>query len=79
MRITLQDDGRGMHADDLRRTAVRLGLLREEEAAALTDGEALMLTTLPRFTTRRQADQMSGRGIGLDVVRDGPPPQHFAR
>ena len=71
VRITVQDDGRGMRADDLRRTAVRLGLLQEEEAAALTDSEALMLTTLPRFTTRRKADHLSGRGIGLDVVRHG--------
>ena len=70
VRITVQDDGRGMRADDLRRTAVRLGLLREEEAAALTDSEALMLTTLPRFTTRRKATHVSGRGIGLEVVRD---------
>jgi two-component system chemotaxis sensor kinase CheA len=70
VRITVNDDGRGMRPDDLRRTAVRLGLLSEEETAALTDSEALMLTTLPRFTTRSRADHVSGRGVGLDVVRD---------
>ena len=69
VRITVNDDGRGMRPDDLRRTAVKLGLLREEEAAALTDSEALMRTTPPRFTTRSLAAHVSGRGVGLERKR----------
>jgi two-component system chemotaxis sensor kinase CheA len=68
--IVVADDGRGMDPDTLRRAAVARGVLSREDAADLTDDEALLLTTLPRFTTRRGADHISGRGVGLDVVRD---------
>jgi two-component system chemotaxis sensor kinase CheA len=68
--LVVADDGRGMHPDTLRRAAVARGVLSPEDAADLTDDEALLLTTLPRFTTRRGADHISGRGVGLDVVRD---------
>lgn len=68
--IVIADDGRGMRPDVLRRAAVRRRLLSREEAADLTNDETLLLTTLPRFTTRRDADHISGRGVGLDVVRE---------
>ena len=69
VRICVVDDGRGMRPDLLRQAAVQRGVLRVEQADALSDEEALYLTTLPRVTTRRSADHISGRGIGLDVVR----------
>jgi two-component system chemotaxis sensor kinase CheA len=59
-----------MQPDALRRAAVRSRVLSQEDAADLTDDEVLLLTTLPRFTTRRDADHISGRGVGLDVVRE---------
>lgn len=68
--IVVADDGRGMHPEALRRAAVRRRVLSREDAADLTDDEVLRLTTLPRFTTRRDADHISGRGVGLDVVRE---------
>jgi two-component system chemotaxis sensor kinase CheA len=68
--LVVADDGHGMHPDVLRHTAIERGMLREDEAAELTDDEALLLATWPRFTTRRDADHISGRGVGLDVVRD---------
>jgi two-component system chemotaxis sensor kinase CheA len=68
--IVVGDDGRGMQPDALRRAAVRSRVLSQEDAADLTDDEVLLLTTLPRFTTRRDADHISGRGVGLDVVRE---------
>jgi two-component system chemotaxis sensor kinase CheA len=59
-----------MQPETLRRAAVRRRVLSREDAADLTDDEVLRLTTLPRFTTRRDADHISGRGVGLDVVRE---------
>jgi chemotaxis protein histidine kinase CheA len=70
VRIVVADDGRGLRAEVLRETAVALGVLKAEEARELTDDEALLLITLPRFTTRHGADRISGRGVGLDVVRE---------
>jgi len=69
VRICVVDDGRGMRPDLLRQVAVRRGVLRVEQAEALSDEQALLLTTLPGVTTRSRADHISGRGIGLDVVR----------
>jgi two-component system chemotaxis sensor kinase CheA len=68
--IAVEDDGSGMDPDALRRAAVRLGVLSAEDAADLTDDEALLLATVPRLTTRSDADHVSGRGVGLDVVRE---------
>jgi two-component system chemotaxis sensor kinase CheA len=68
--IVVADDGCGLRPEVLRETAVALGVLRPEEARELTDDEALLLITLPRFTTRQGADRISGRGVGLDVVRE---------
>jgi two-component system chemotaxis sensor kinase CheA len=67
--ISVSDDGRGMCPEALRRAAVDCGVFAAEDAAELTDEEALLLATLPRLTTRPAADHVSGRGVGLDVVR----------
>jgi len=67
--ISLEDDGRGMEASTLREAAVSHGLLTREAAAALSDDEALMLTTRPGFSTAQELTQLSGRGVGMDVVR----------
>jgi two-component system chemotaxis sensor kinase CheA len=68
--VGIEDDGRGMIPDRLRRRAVELGLADRRTAEALGDREALMLTTIPGFTTATEAGHVSGRGIGLDVVHD---------
>jgi len=68
--IRVEDDGRGMQPDLIRRHAVESGVLDPDDAPDLTDEEVLLLTTLPRVTTRRGADDTSGRGVGLDVVRE---------
>jgi two-component system chemotaxis sensor kinase CheA len=69
LHLSVTDDGRGMCPAILRRAAVDLGVFAAEDAAQLTDEEALLLATLPRLTTRPSADHISGRGVGLDVVR----------
>ena len=68
--ITLQDDGRGLCPDALRRSAIECGLLNEQAARRLTDGEALLLITQPAFSTAAHLTEISGRGVGLDVVRN---------
>jgi two-component system chemotaxis sensor kinase CheA len=67
--ITVEDDGRGLDPETLRDAAVRLGITGADEAARMTDGEALALITRPGFTTALAAGPVSGRGVGMDVVR----------
>ncbi|ADU52179.1 CheA signal transduction histidine kinase [Thermaerobacter marianensis DSM 12885] len=67
--IRVEDDGRGIDPQRLRRAAVEKGLLTHERAAALTDREALDLMFLPGFSTAARVTGVSGRGVGLDVVR----------
>jgi len=67
--IAVEDDGRGMNPDHIRRLAVAKGLLGEDEAGALSAGEVLNLLFLPGFSTSSEVTETSGRGIGLDVVK----------
>jgi two-component system, chemotaxis family, sensor kinase CheA len=67
--ITIQDDGRGMAPQRLREAAVRKGLLSHDAATVLTDQEALELIFLPGFSTAQMITDISGRGVGMDVVR----------
>ena len=69
VRVTISDDGRGMHPAHLRERAVRLGMLRAEEAARMSDPEALDLVFRPGFSTATMVTDISGRGVGMDVVR----------
>jgi chemosensory pili system protein ChpA (sensor histidine kinase/response regulator) len=67
--VQVEDDGRGIDADLLRRRAVERGLLPAAEAATLPDREALNLIFVPGFSTASAVTQTAGRGVGLDVVR----------
>jgi two-component system, chemotaxis family, sensor kinase CheA len=64
--ITLVDDGGGIDAAEVRRRALERGLVREDEA--LTDREAIQLIFTEGFSTARTVTDVSGRGVGLDVV-----------
>lgn len=68
--ITLADDGRGMDPAVMRRKAVEKGLLSAEAAARLTDKEALDLIFTPGFSTSADVSDISGRGVGMDIVRN---------
>lgn len=70
IRIVIADDGRGMDPTLLREKAVEKGLITPEEAAAMSDREALKLIFLPGFSTKSAASAVSGRGVGMDVVRN---------
>lgn len=67
--LSVKDDGRGLSPALLRQVAVRKGLLDEHTASRLSDGAAIDLVFLSGFSSRDAADAVSGRGVGLDVVR----------
>lgn len=67
--ISIEDDGAGIDARKLRRKAVEKGLLTQEKVDAMSDAEALKLIFLPGFSTAEQITSVSGRGVGMDVVR----------
>jgi two-component system chemotaxis sensor kinase CheA len=68
--IEVEDDGRGIRGEDIKRTAVENGLLGQDDACAMSDDEVLSLIFTPGFSTRSSVSQVSGRGVGLDVVRN---------
>jgi two-component system chemotaxis sensor kinase CheA len=67
--IEVEDDGRGMDPEEVKQVALQKGAVSFEEAARMSDDEALKLTFLPGFTTAKKATEVSGRGVGLDVVK----------
>ena len=67
--VTIRDDGRGMDPKRLREAAVRKNLFSADAAALLTDQEALELIFTPGFSTAQMITDISGRGVGMDVVR----------
>lgn len=67
--ITIRDDGKGLDPQRIRDSAVRKQLLTEEAARRLTDREALNLIFAPGFSTNEQVTDVSGRGVGMDVVK----------
>jgi len=69
VRVVVTDDGRGIAPQHLREQAVRQGLVSAESAAHLPDHEALDLIFVPGFSTASVITDISGRGVGMDVVR----------
>jgi two-component system chemotaxis sensor kinase CheA len=67
--IEVTDDGKGMRPEVIRNKAVEKGLLRADEAAGLDDRASLALILLPGFSTKEAVSDLSGRGVGMDVVK----------
>lgn len=67
--IVVGDDGRGLDLDSIRATARQRGLLTEEALAAMGTEQLQALILLPGFSTKRYVTDVSGRGVGMDVVR----------
>jgi two-component system chemotaxis sensor kinase CheA len=67
--IEIEDDGAGMDEQKLLDTAMKRGLLTAEQASELSRGEILDLVFLPGFSTRDEVTDLSGRGVGMDVVK----------
>ena len=67
--LIIADDGRGMSPERIRAKAIEKGIIKEEEANTLDDRQSLNLIFLPGFSTMAQASAVSGRGVGMDVVK----------
>ena len=67
--ISIKDNGRGIDPDRVSRKALEKGLVTEEQLAVMGSREILDLLFLPGFSTKEQATDLSGRGVGMDVVR----------
>ena len=67
--IQVSDDGRGIDIDRVKRKAVENGLVTAEDAERMTEEAAIQLIFQPGFTTMDVATELSGRGVGMDVVR----------
>lgn len=67
--ISVADDGRGMDPAGIIAAAREKGLINEEEGARLSPIQAFLLTCLPGFSTAKEVTGISGRGVGMDVVR----------
>jgi len=67
--IEISDDGAGIAVDKVRAKAIERGLITPERAAQLAERELLQLIFLPGFSTAAQVTNVSGRGVGMDVVR----------
>lgn len=69
IQIEITDDGKGMNPDALRRKAIEKGLIDQETANGLDEKQCLQLIFMPGFSTKDQISSVSGRGVGMDVVR----------
>ncbi len=67
--IEIEDDGKGINPDKMREVAIHKGIITPEEAKMLTDREATELIFAPGFSSAEVITDISGRGVGMDVVR----------
>ena len=67
--IEVVDDGRGFNVERIRQRAIERGMVSVDEARQISEKEAADLVFLPGFSTAKEIDDISGRGVGLDVVK----------
>jgi two-component system chemotaxis sensor kinase CheA len=67
--LTIQDDGAGMDPEKLKAIAIKRGVLDPDAAGRMSDTEAFNLIFAPGFSTKEQISDISGRGVGMDVVK----------
>ena len=67
--IEITDDGAGLKLDRIRAKAIERGLINSEQAKRMSDREVSQLILLPGFSTAEQVSSVSGRGVGMDVVK----------
>jgi len=68
--ISVEDDGRGIDGEKIAEIAIQKGLVRREEAKNLSIDEKIALIFLPEFSSRETANDISGRGIGMNAVKE---------
>ncbi|MCA8951522.1 MAG: chemotaxis protein CheW, partial [Planctomycetes bacterium] len=69
VKIKIIDDGAGIDPQRMRRKAIEKAIVTPEQANAMSDRDAIMLIFAPGFSTAEQVSDVSGRGVGMDVVR----------
>ncbi len=69
--VCVEDDGKGMDPEGIKSSAISKGVITPEEAAKLSPKDALDLIFRPGFSTVKQVSDISGRGVGMDVVKTG--------
>lgn len=67
--IEIEDDGRGIDIEKVKRKSIDRGIITEAQAAAMSDDEAVMLIFKPGLSTADRITEVSGRGVGMDIVR----------
>lgn len=67
--LTITDDGKGMDPEKLKEIAIKRGVMDADTAARMTDVEAFNLIFAPGFSTKTEISEVSGRGVGMDVVK----------
>ena len=67
--IEIEDDGRGIDVEKVKRKAIERGIITEKEAENMSEEELKMLIFAPGFSTRDEVSEISGRGVGMDVVK----------
>ncbi|XRO77670.1 chemotaxis protein CheW [Methanocaldococcus sp. 10A] len=67
--IIVEDDGRGIDPEKIKKKAIERGIISEEEAKKLSDHEIINLIFMPGFSTADKVSDVSGRGVGMDVVK----------
>ncbi len=67
--ISVSDDGAGIDTEQVKAKAIEKGIITAQQATAMSKAETYELLFLPSFSTKDQADELAGRGVGMDVVR----------
>lgn len=68
--ISIEDDGRGIDKEIIKKKAIEQGLVSEEEIETYTDQDIINLIFMPGFSTKSKVTSVSGRGVGLDAVKE---------
>lgn len=67
--LTIEDDGKGMDAEKLKSIAIERGVIDHDQASRMLDQDAFNLIFAPGFSTKTEISDISGRGVGMDVVK----------
>lgn len=67
--IEIEDDGKGIEAEKLKKKAIEKGFITETEAERMSQSQLINLIFLPGFSTAKQITEVSGRGVGMDIVK----------
>jgi two-component system chemotaxis sensor kinase CheA len=67
--ITMEDDGRGIDAEQVKQKAIEKGLISETQTREMSASDVLNLLFIPGFSTKHEITNVSGRGVGMDIVK----------